>query len=182
MYQLWSNISMPTFKSKFNSQRTDIAVNVPIWPNSTTSTHELKLNSYEADIAVSVSIWPNITMSTFLPKFNSHVTNIDVKVLNVAKHDYFKTRFQTQFRQSIHCCKCSKCSQTWLCIHEFKFNSSKADIAVNVQNVAKHYYVNIRMQVQFTQSRYRCKFTNCGQTRLCQQMNSRSIQTNQILL
>ena len=40
---------------------------------------------------------------------------------------------------------------------ESMFYSNKADIAVNVANVAKHNYVNIRMKVQFTQSRYCCK-------------------------
>ena len=48
---------------------------------------------------------------------------------------------------------------------EFKVNSNKSDFAVNVTNVAKHDFVNRRIQGQFKQSRHCCKCTKCGQTR-----------------
>ena len=63
-----------------------------IWPDMTISTHEFRLNSNKADIAVNV---PNEDKHDYVItelKFNSNKADIEENVPNVAKHDILKTQ------------------------------------------------------------------------------------------
>ena len=81
-----------------------------LWPNMTMSSNDFKVNSNKADIAVNVPNQANHDINEF--KLNSNIADIAVNLPNVVKHDYVNIRIQGQLKQNGHCCKCSKCGQT----------------------------------------------------------------------
>ena len=180
-----------------------------LWPNMTMSTHEFKVNSNKADIAVNGPIVAKHDYVEILIHVQFAKSKHCCKWTNVAKHEYVNIRMQVQSTQSRYRCLFNNCGQTRLC-HQTnsssneimqtllqmcqmwpnmststfvcKFNSNKVDITDKIRIVAKHEYVNTRIQGQFKQSRHCCKCTNYGQTRLCRNSNSSSIRKKQTLL